>query len=83
MAARISNDGLWRVTYGDIPGLSAEEYTRRQPARFKEIFPEQLRENPYTLMGLSPYRMHQRCAERFRVGRFVLAADAAHVCNPL
>ena len=26
--------------------------------------------------------MHQRCAEKFRVGRVCLAADAAHLCNP-
>jgi hypothetical protein len=26
--------------------------------------------------------MHQRCADRFRVGKFLLAADAAHLCNP-
>jgi 3-(3-hydroxy-phenyl)propionate hydroxylase/6-hydroxy-3-succinoylpyridine 3-monooxygenase len=26
--------------------------------------------------------MHQRCAERFRVGRVVLTGDAAHVTNP-
>jgi 3-(3-hydroxy-phenyl)propionate hydroxylase/6-hydroxy-3-succinoylpyridine 3-monooxygenase len=26
--------------------------------------------------------MHQRCAERFHVGRVVLAGDAAHVTNP-
>jgi 2-polyprenyl-6-methoxyphenol hydroxylase-like FAD-dependent oxidoreductase len=27
--------------------------------------------------------LHQRCADSFRVGRFLLAADAAHLCNPL
>ena len=26
--------------------------------------------------------MHQRCAPRLRVGRVLLAADAAHLCNP-
>jgi 3-(3-hydroxy-phenyl)propionate hydroxylase/6-hydroxy-3-succinoylpyridine 3-monooxygenase len=26
--------------------------------------------------------MHQRCAERFRAGRVLLAGDAAHVTNP-
>lgn len=29
-----------------------------------------------------PYKIHQRCAEKFRVGRSLIAADAAHLCNP-
>jgi 3-(3-hydroxy-phenyl)propionate hydroxylase/6-hydroxy-3-succinoylpyridine 3-monooxygenase len=36
----------------------------------------------YVLERASPYRMHQRSAERYRVGRVVLAGDAAHVTNP-
>ncbi|MBO0749781.1 MAG: FAD-dependent monooxygenase, partial [Porphyrobacter sp.] len=34
------------------------------------------------LSAAAPYKMHQRCAERFHVGRVVLAGDAAHVTNP-
>jgi len=30
----------------------------------------------------SPYRMHQRSAPRYRVGRVLLAGDAAHATNP-
>lgn len=33
-------------------------------------------------MSISPYRIHQRLAKSMRVGRFLLAADAAHLCNP-
>jgi 2-polyprenyl-6-methoxyphenol hydroxylase-like FAD-dependent oxidoreductase len=36
----------------------------------------------YELTNISPYKVHQRCAEKFRVGRFLLVADAAHLCNP-
>jgi len=32
--------------------------------------------------SMSPYRIHQRCADTFRKGRVVLAGDAAHLCNP-
>ncbi len=28
------------------------------------------------------YRVHERCAPRFRLGRVMLAGDAAHACNP-
>ena len=36
----------------------------------------------YDLVNVGPYRIHQRCAEKFRVGRITIAADAAHLCNP-
>lgn len=38
MAAKISEDGLWRLKYGETPGLTAE-YTKRLPARVKEMMP--------------------------------------------
>jgi len=31
----------------------------------------------------SPYKLHQRCSSKFRVGRIILAGDAAHACNPM
>jgi hypothetical protein len=37
---------------------------------------------PYELLWLTPYRFHQRLVERFRVGRVLLAGDAAHVVSP-
>jgi 2-polyprenyl-6-methoxyphenol hydroxylase-like FAD-dependent oxidoreductase len=36
----------------------------------------------YELKMFSPYRLHQRCSSSFKVGRVVLAGDAAHACNP-
>lgn len=83
MAARITSDGLYRVTYADIPGLTREEYMQRQPMRFQEILPGNPIPSEYYVTNVSPYRMHQRCAPSFRVGRVLLAADAAHTCNPL
>lgn len=83
MASRISNDGLWRVTYGEIPGLSHEELLARQPAKFQMILPGHPKPDGYKLASISPYKVHQRLAEKMRVGRILLAADAAHLCNPL
>jgi 2-polyprenyl-6-methoxyphenol hydroxylase-like FAD-dependent oxidoreductase len=34
------------------------------------------------LVSISPYKIHQRRANRFREGRFLLAGDSAHICNP-
>jgi 2-polyprenyl-6-methoxyphenol hydroxylase-like FAD-dependent oxidoreductase len=83
MVARIGRtDHLYRVTYSEVPGLTAEEYKQRQPARYKEILPGNLEPSDYQITSISPYKMQQRCAPAFRKGRFLLVADAAHVCNP-
>lgn len=39
MAARITKDGLWRVTYGEKPGLTHKELLQRQPMKFKQMLP--------------------------------------------
>ena len=83
MAARITNDGLWRVTYGETPGLSADELRARQPKKFEQMLPGHPTPDQYNMVNFSPYKVHQRLAEKMRVGRFLLAADAAHLCNPL
>jgi 3-(3-hydroxy-phenyl)propionate hydroxylase len=41
------------------------------------------RKEPYPIEHTTLYRVHQRVVERFRVGRVLLAGDAAHVNNPL
>lgn len=83
MAAKITSDGMWRVTYGDEWGLSNEEYLKRQPMRYEKILPGNPKPGDYRLANASPYKLHQRCVDKMRVGRFLLAADAAHLCNPL
>ncbi|KAL2194228.1 hypothetical protein P885DRAFT_71550 [Corynascus similis CBS 632.67] len=82
MAARITRDGLYRITYGETPGLSREEYLARQPWKFETILPGNPKPDEYKMINFSPYKMHQRCAPKFRVGRVLLVADAAHLCNP-
>ncbi|QKX53819.1 uncharacterized protein TRUGW13939_00899 [Talaromyces rugulosus] len=82
MAARISNDGLWRVTYGEVAGLSFDELKARQPSKFKAMLPGHPNPENYKIVNFSPYKVHQRLAAKMRVGRFLLAADAAHLCNP-
>ncbi|KAJ9270601.1 hypothetical protein DTO212C5_3390 [Paecilomyces variotii] len=82
MVAKIANDGLYRVSYCDKPGLTPEEYKKRQPMRFQEFLPGSPKPGEYRITNISPYKLQQRCAPKFRVGRFILAADAAHLCNP-
>lgn len=82
MAAKITPDGLWRVTYGDDVNLSREEIVKRQPMRFEKILPGSPKPDEYKLISMSPYKLQQRCAPSFRVGKILLVADAAHLCNP-
>ncbi|MAD84541.1 MAG: hypothetical protein CL912_16405 [Deltaproteobacteria bacterium] len=83
MLAKIQKDGLLRITYGDIPGLTREEYIARQPMKFKSFLPGRPDPDKYKVVSISPYKVHQRCAKSLREGRFLLVADAAHLCNPL
>jgi 2-polyprenyl-6-methoxyphenol hydroxylase-like FAD-dependent oxidoreductase len=46
------------------------------------MLPGRPKPGEYRMTNVSPYKVHQRCAEKFRVGRVLLAADAAHLCNP-
>ncbi|KAI8714023.1 putative monooxygenase [Fusarium sp. LHS14.1] len=82
MASKITRDGMWRVTYGEVPGLEPKEIIARQPDKFKIMLPGHPEPDQYKLVNISPYKTHQRLAREMRLGRFLLAADAAHLCNP-
>jgi 2-polyprenyl-6-methoxyphenol hydroxylase-like FAD-dependent oxidoreductase len=79
VVARLGRENLWRVTYGEDANLDERTILERLPARFAAILPAP---EPYRIDNFSPYRVHERCAARFRVGRVLLAGDAAHACNP-
>jgi 2-polyprenyl-6-methoxyphenol hydroxylase-like FAD-dependent oxidoreductase len=76
---KITSDGLWRCTFMEDMALPEETYLDRLPEAYSHLLPG---EGGYQLVQSAPYKMHQRCAERFRVGRVLLAGDAAHVTNP-
>jgi len=75
----LNNEGLWRCTYMEDATLAEETFLERLPQVYQTIVPGQ---GSYELERASPYRMHQRSAQRYRVGRVILAGDAAHVTNP-
>ena len=77
---RLGRENLWRLTYGEDASLDEASILERLPERFAAILPDP--SVPYRIDNFSPYRVHQRCAPRFRVGRVLLAGDAAHACNP-
>jgi 2-polyprenyl-6-methoxyphenol hydroxylase-like FAD-dependent oxidoreductase len=77
---RLGREPLWRLTYGEDASLDEASILQRLPERFAAILPDPA--IPYRIDNFSPYRVHQRCAPSFRVGRVLLAGDAAHACNP-
>src|SRR4029077_7440299 len=77
--AVLNNAGLWRCTYMEDATLPEKTFLERLPQVYQTILPAQ---SSYHLERASPYRMHQRSAHRYRVGRVVLARYAAHVPNP-
>lgn len=84
LIARRGHGGLWRVTYGDNkPGLSEEEYLKRREWHFREMLPGHPEPEQYKVEQTNMYAIHNRCVDSFKVGRILLAADAAHVCNPM
>lgn len=77
--AKVTRSGIWRVTFSESAELPLEGVEDRIKAYYERVFPGR---EPYELLLYSAYNMHQRVAERFRVGRVLLAGDAAHVTNP-
>lgn len=73
---------LWRVTYGDIAGLSQDEYLERRDKKFKRLLPGSPSPDQYTITETDQFRVHNRCVDSMRKGRFLIAADAAHCCTP-
>jgi len=82
MVARLTKNadgsGWWRVSYGELSGLTREELIERQPMKFEAMLPGNPKSDQYDLAAISPYKIHQRIVDKMRVGRFLLAADAAH-----
>jgi 3-(3-hydroxy-phenyl)propionate hydroxylase len=73
---------LWRLLLPTDPG-EPEEVMMSEPRiqqRMQGVLPTGV---PYTLRHRTAYRVHERVADRYVVGRVALAGDAAHVNNPL
>jgi 3-(3-hydroxy-phenyl)propionate hydroxylase len=75
----------WRVSLYPDPDEDPEtepwrlDDPARLEAKLQRIVP---RTAPYELLEHRPYRIHQRIVPTYRVGRVLLAGDAAHVNSP-
>jgi 2-polyprenyl-6-methoxyphenol hydroxylase-like FAD-dependent oxidoreductase len=70
---------FWRVSYSESSELSEEERVARIPERYRRWMPEAT----WQLDRANSYRVHQRSASAYRIGRVLLAGDAAHATNPI
>jgi 2-polyprenyl-6-methoxyphenol hydroxylase-like FAD-dependent oxidoreductase len=77
--AVLDKQGLWRLTYQEDGDLPRESFMERLPDRYRAFIPDGMK---YELAAAGPYTLHQRCATSLRVGRVLLAGDAAHATNP-
>jgi len=74
--------GLWRVL---VPASEAEDREKLlSDATLQQVLQRVVaRSAPYQIAHRSLYHVHQRVAKAFRLGRVLLAGDAAHINNPL
>lgn len=70
----------WRVAYGIQPGMTDEWVRRNAEERVKALLPGP---EPFEIVQAAQYRVHQRQVKTYKVGKVVLAGDAAHLNNPI
>ena len=72
---------LWRCSLYADTGETIDQAT--EPARVEAKLQRIVgRDAPYDVMEVRPYRIHQRIVSDYRVGRVLLAGDAAHINSP-
>jgi 3-(3-hydroxy-phenyl)propionate hydroxylase/6-hydroxy-3-succinoylpyridine 3-monooxygenase len=79
VVSKVDTTGLWRYIHAESRTLPEDSVDERVRSVLDAVLPD----GADPLIGKSYlYRIHQRSAERFRVGRALLVGDAAHLTNP-
>jgi len=73
---------LWRVLFPTSPDES-DEAVMAEPSIQRRLHRLVPRGGDYRTVHRTLYKVHQRVAARFGLGRVFLAGDAAHINNPL
>ena len=73
--------GEWRISLYPDDGETIEAALEADAIerKMQRIVP---RAERYEVLQTRPYRIHQRVVDRYRVGRVILAGDAAHLNSP-
>jgi 3-(3-hydroxy-phenyl)propionate hydroxylase len=74
--------GLWRAAF-PCSGEETEQSLLDAAAVERRMQGLVAKAEPYDIRYKSIYRVHQRVAKDFRLGRVLLAGDAAHLNNPV
>lgn len=74
--------GLWRALFPVGEGESDDQALSDRSAQ-RRLAGIAAHDEPFEIAHRTIYRVHQRVAETFLVGRVVLMGDAAHINNPL
>lgn len=72
----------WRVLFptGPDEDMATALTDERVQERLEGVAPGH---GPFDVVHKTHYRVHQRVADKYRIGRILLAGDAAHINNPL
>lgn len=79
LIAQFGDPVPWRYTYAESLMLPNDSVADRMPDVFRALLPDDV--DPQ-VTAWAAFRMHERVADRFRVGRALLVGDSAHVTNP-
>ncbi|MEM7445969.1 MAG: NAD(P)/FAD-dependent oxidoreductase [Pseudomonadota bacterium] len=73
--------GVWRASLYPDEGETADQAVSPEAieAKLQRIVPK---DTAYEVLEVRPYRIHQRIVDTYRVGRVLLAGDAAHLNSP-
>ena len=77
----LRSPGIWRVLFPTEPEQTDEEVLR-EDALQRRLQGVVATDEPFPIEHRRVYKVHQRVASTYRVGRALLAGDAAHVNNP-
>lgn len=72
--------GLWRASL--YPGMESLGDAAREDRVRKWLAYITPAAESAEIVDISPYRVHERCVSTFRIGRMLLAGDAAHLNPP-
>ena len=72
---------LWRCSVYAAAGETIEQALEpeRIQTKLRRIIPSQ---DHFKILEIRPYRIHQRIIEHYRIGRVLMAGDAAHINSP-
>lgn len=77
LIGRITNDGLWRVSYGVSNEMPENEVRKTAEDKIRKMLPDSGKSG-FEVRRIAPYKAQQLCVEKFWTGRVGLCGDAAH-----